>query len=73
MAGLLSLLSPPQEESVSVFAALRRPLRVRQEEPALAQRLRQGLLLHAHRQGREADQDQVREREMYFDTLKILH
>ena len=68
---MLSLLSS-QEESVCVFAAVRRPLRVRQEEPALAQRLRQGLLLHAHRQGREADPHQVRE-ETYFDTLKILH
>ena len=68
---MLSLLSS-QEESVRVFAAVRRPLRVRQEEPALAQRLRQGLLLHAHRQGREADPHQVRE-EMYFDILKILY
>ena len=53
--------SPPQEESFGLCAAVRRPLQVREEESPVAQRLRQGLVLDAHRQRREADSDQVRE------------
>ena len=50
---------PSQEESPRVASAQRRPLRLRQKESPVAQRVRQGLLLHAHRPGRKADSNQV--------------